>query len=579
MLKAYTAVEKANIDSANYKKEMLMVLGLYYCDHCGSFIESARDDLINLIEENIEAGNKEFVVEEQMVVSEAMYKKCEYRSKYSFSDLEDIAYKYSSSKRISEKKEDGRLVVDVKYTLTLLDDFIRSREDPKHLELAQITNRKKQDPSYINYFQSIMKPDEETGKVNILYAWKNTAQCPICGKRMSFVPPDLYNWDGLDLKKMESAIKINDHNMAVKKVDKMFEEKMAFSSAVPANNTLERQQLVEYLQHVFELYSDIFFLKEQLVNFDTEIIEAKRMEIREKSQFTEKCKKEMVYLDKKLVQAESRNVAMSLQIRPEDLGLHMPQEPEYSKPGFFNKKKVNAENERLRNKYEKAVQEFNEKWEKEKTREVRQREEYNAKALEKQKQLIKDLNAQKKCLTDKLEAGAGKLAISAVREFYENEIEEINAKVSEACDVLKKLLKSGILHPKYWDFVAVSSIYEYLSTGRCSTLEGGDGAYNLYEAEILANRVIDQLDAVIDSLNTIKRNQYLMYNVLTSINRNIEDISQKMSVAVDALSHLESDVSSIKETTEMIEYNTAKSAYYSKVNADLTNALGYMVAM
>ena len=85
MLKAYTAVEKANIDSANYKKERLMVLGLYYCDHCGSFIESARDDLINLIEENIEAGNKEFVVEEQMVVSEAMYKKCEYRSKYSFS--------------------------------------------------------------------------------------------------------------------------------------------------------------------------------------------------------------------------------------------------------------------------------------------------------------------------------------------------------------------------------------------------------------------------------------------------------------------------------------------------------------
>ena len=579
MLKTYKAVEKANIDSANYKKERLMVLGLYYCDHCGSFIESARDDLINLIEENIEAGNKEFVVEEQMVVSEAMYKKCEYRSKYSFSALEDIAYKYSSSKRISEKKEDGRLVVDVKYTLTLLDDFIRSREDPKHLELAQITNRKKQDPSYINYFQSIMKPDEETGKVNILYAWKKTAQCPICGKRIAFVPPVLYNWDGLDLKKMESAIKINDHNMAVKKVDKMFEEKMAFSSAVPANNTLERQQLVEYLQHVFELYSDIFFLKEQLVNFDTEIIEAKRMEIREKSQFTEKCQKEMVYLEKELVQAESRNVAMSLQIRPEDLGLHMPQEPEYSKPGFFNKKKVNAENERLRNKYEKAVQEFNEKWEKEKTREVKQREEYNAKALEKQKQLIKDLNARKKCLTDKMESGAGKLAISAVREFYENEIEEINAKVSDACDVLKKLLKSGILHPKYWDFVAASSIYEYLSTGRCGTLEGGDGAYNLYEAEIRANRVIDQLDAVIDSLNTIKRNQYLMYNVLTSINRNIKDISQKMSVAVDALSHLESDVSSIKETTEMIEYNTAKSAYYSKVNADLTNALGYMVAM
>lgn len=238
-----------------------MVLGLYYCDHCGSFIESARDDLINLIEENIEAGNKEFVVEEQMVVSEAMYKKCEYRSKYSFSDLEDIAYKYSSSKRISEKKEDGRLVVDVKYTLTLLDDFIRSREDPKHLELAQITNIKKQDPSYINYFQSIMKPDEETGKVNILYAWKNTAKCPICGKRMSFVPPDLYNWDGLDLKKMESAIKINDHNMAVKKVDKMFEEKMAFLLLCPQTIHWRDSSLLNICNMYLNFIRTSFFLK------------------------------------------------------------------------------------------------------------------------------------------------------------------------------------------------------------------------------------------------------------------------------------------------------------------------------
>ena len=64
------------------------------------------------------------------------------------------------------------------------------------------------------------------------------------------------------------------------------------------------------------------------------------------------------------------------------------------------------------------------------------------------------------------------------------------------------------------DFVAVSSFYEYISSGRCETLEGPNGAYNLYENEIRMNTVIEKLNNVIESLEEIKQNQFMIYSAI-----------------------------------------------------------------
>ena len=48
--------------------------------------------------------------------------------------------------------------------------------------------------------------------------------------------------------------------------------------------------------------------------------------------------------------------------------------------------------------------------------------------------------------------------------------------------------------------IAIASFYEYLMAGRCTSLEGTGGAYNLYENEIRMNQIISQLDTVITSL-------------------------------------------------------------------------------
>lgn len=84
---------------------------------------------------------------------------------------------------------------------------------------------------------------------------------------------------------------------------------------------------------------------------------------------------------------------------------------------------------------------------------------------------------------------------------------------------LNSLYDMGIIYPKYRNLVAISAIYEYLSSGRCNSLDGPNGAYNLYEMELRQNIVIGQLSTIIANLNQIKNNQFTLYNELISANQ------------------------------------------------------------
>lgn len=45
----------------------------------------------------------------------------------------------------------------------------------------------------------------------------------------------------------------------------------------------------------------------------------------------------------------------------------------------------------------------------------------------------------------------------------------------------------GVIYPKYLTLPAVTTIYEYLESGRCDSLAGANGSYNLYESEFEAS--------------------------------------------------------------------------------------------
>lgn len=91
-------------------------------------------------------------------------------------------------------------------------------------------------------------------------------------------------------------------------------------------------------------------------------------------------------------------------------------------------------------------------------------------------------------------------------------------------EALISLYEEGIIYSKYRNLVAVSTIYEYLASGRCDQLEGPNGAYNLYEMELRQNIVIGQLSTITEHLEQIKENQYTLYYEIQNANRNSESL-------------------------------------------------------
>lgn len=133
------------------------------------------------------------------------------------------------------------------------------------------------------------------------------------------------------------------------------------------------------------------------------------------------------------------------------------------------------------------------------------------------------------------------------------QILSLDNKRGEISIVLSKMYGLNVLYPKYRNLVAVATIYEYFDAGRCSTLQGHEGAYNIYETELRLNRIIAKLDDILRSLEEIKVNQYEIYKAVKEGNRIANAIYQQ-------------NVRIIENTDRMVE-NTEISAYYNKISA------------
>ena len=125
----------------------------------------------------------------------------------------------------------------------------------------------------------------------------------------------------------------------------------------------------------------------------------------------------------------------------------------------------------------------------------------------------------------------------------------------------------------------MSSFLDYFLSGRVTTLDGPNGAYNLYEQESKADVIIGKLDVIIISFEKIKENQYYIYNELQSANSMLTLINEQLLfnnvLQVVQLEKLDN----IERNTEEIAYNTKVAAFYSKKHAELTDALGFMMAL
>lgn len=100
-------------------------------------------------------------------------------------------------------------------------------------------------------------------------------------------------------------------------------------------------------------------------------------------------------------------------------------------------------------------------------------------------------------------------------------LQQITVRKSKGAKALGKLYDMDVVYPKYRNLSMISSLYEYFASGRCSTLEGHEGAYNILEQEIRLDHIVLRLDQVIVNLEKIRQNQYMLYEVMQSVNANV----------------------------------------------------------
>lgn len=293
-----------------------------------------------------------------------------------------------------------------------------------------------------------------------------------------------------------------------------------------------------------------------------------------------------------------------------------PQPPELKQAGLFNKKKVMQENQILTDSYNSALHIYEQEYSlylqkmqahQDTVRKLIQEQEdkYFAKVeavKAEHSQKVNDLKAkldQSQKEIAELDATSHSIATpeKAKNAWIEAEIARCDELLRDSYKTLNELYSYNVIFAKYRDFVSVSTFYEYLCSGRCASLEGVNGAYNLYENEIRLNAIINKLDIVIESLDQIKANQFTIYSAIQQTNQQLSSLNIKMSKAVSELSNMHSTIKEsakdmttyIKDMTtymEQIEKNTAVSAYnsevtafYSKKTAELTNAMGYLIAL
>lgn len=289
--------------------------------------------------------------------------------------------------------------------------------------------------------------------------------------------------------------------------------------------------------------------------------------------------------------------------KPEKVTIKMPKEPTppiLEKAGLFNKKKVLERNEFLTAQYEEALIKYKQQIE------ACEQEKNKLEEEKAQELALSVANAHKKVEEAKRELGQAKFnaencsvvpeqimaPLVLSKSIIEKEIEEAEELLRKLLQCRRELYGYNVIFSKYQNLVAVATFYEYLMAGRCELLEGANGAYNLYETEIRANLIIGQLSQVIESLEQVKGNQYMIYSELKNINQNIEVLNSTMNSALQTLrkisysaekmeNHLENiseNTEKIAQNTSVIAYNSEVTAYYSKLNAELTNSLGYLVA-
>ena len=444
--------------------------------------------------------------------------------------------------------------------------------------------------------------------------FKTMKRCPICGGQLSacysaepYIPDDSTESQALEICYEEILMQTESAKISLcKTATENFVSDILNANGIVISTKdtklFDTNDLKKYVKNALSIEKLVLEITERLKSVyqefyiaETEAFAAKKIRAFDSAKKRDVLQKEYENaLNRDFVPTISlEDVPIKLPDRP--IEPTAPAKPVFKEAGLFNKKKIAAENEMLNDTYLKKIEEYNKAREKYlndmeiHTRTVdelmqerkRKYEELVEKEKEQYQQKINELKVQLDEEQARLDS-CGEMQEMPEGTKYnllKPEKEEAEELLIKAVKLRAELYSCDIIFEKYRDIVSMAMFCEYLESGRCLELLGPDGAYNLYENEIRMNMIVSQLNQVIESLEQIKNNQFLIYSALQTMNAQLSKLNTSMDKAVKSLSNIETDVAHIDETAEIIAYNTERTAYYSQKNAELTNALGYMVAL
>lgn len=136
--------------------------------------------------------------------------------------------------------------------------------------------------------------------------------------------------------------------------------------------------------------------------------------------------------------------------------------------------------------------------------------------------------------------------------FLQTQLKELEQNIAESNIRLQGIYAKNIVFPKYRNFAMVSSLYEYICAGRCTELEGHEGAYNILETEIRLDRIISQMDRVVTNLEQIKHNQFVLYSAVQESNQRISQITKSIGDITASLDGVYSSAFQLNENTAQL---------------------------
>lgn len=158
------------------------------------------------------------------------------------------------------------------------------------------------------------------------------------------------------------------------------------------------------------------------------------------------------------------------------------------------------------------------------------------------------------------------------REEANNQLTFLN----ETLNVLYNLRLNGVLclHPNYQGLVPISIIYGYFDTGRCTQLQGHEGAYNLYEDEKMKGMIINKLDIVTQQLGKLNTAMVYVTKAIESCNESLSYMEKTSNKLIESVKNMHEGISDqmygLSGQMASIESNTANGAYYAEVGAKMT---------